>query len=101
MVEYIDISGKKYPVRFGFNALREFSRKTGTTLADLGSMEKNITLDQAITLAWCGFKDGARKDKITFKLDVSDIADLLDEDPNVLERVFNVFNEQFSDGKKK
>ena len=101
MVEFIEVNGKRYPVRFGFNALREFTAVTGTTLSQLQSLQENITLDHAIKLVWCGFKDGARKEKMPFSLAVDDIADLLDEDNTVLEKAFETFNKQFSADEKK
>jgi len=102
MVEYIETNNKRYPVRFGFNALREFTRVTGMPLAALTSLQNEITLDQAITLVWCGFKDGARKDKMPFKMEIDDVADLLDEDQTILEKAFEIFGRQFSaEGEKK
>jgi hypothetical protein len=96
MVEYIETNKKRFPVRFGFNALREFSRATGMPLAALTSLQNDITLDQAITLVWCGFKDGARKEKMPFKMEVDDVADLLDEDATILEKAFDIFGRQFA-----
>ena len=60
----IETNERKHAVRFGFNALREFSRMTGTTLAQLEDLGVDMTLDQAVTLMYCGFKDGARKEKV-------------------------------------
>lgn len=102
MTQFIEIGDRKHPIRFGFNALREFSRMTGTTLAQLESLGDAMTLDQAITLMYCGFKDGARKEKAPFRYDVADIADWIDEDDTLIEKSFAVFEEQFaSDGAKK
>jgi hypothetical protein len=101
MIEYIEVNGNRYPVRFGFNALREFASITGTTLSELQHLQKNITLDHAIKLVYCGFKDGARKDKMPFSMSVEDIADLLDEDSSILEKAFETFNKQFSGNEKK
>lgn len=96
MVEYIETNNKRFPVRFGFNALREFSRVTGMPLAALSNLQHDITLDQAITLVWCGLKDGARKDKMPFKMAVDDVADLMDDDASILEKAFEIFGRQFS-----
>ena len=101
MVEFIEVNGKRYPVRFGFNALREFTAVTGTTLSQLQTLQENITLDNAIKLVWCGFKDGARKEKMPFSITVDDIADLLDEDSSILEQAFDTFNRHFSNDEKK
>ena len=96
MVQIIETNERKHSVRFGFNALREFSRMTGTTLAQLEDLGVDMTLDQAITLMYCGFKDGARKEKVNFRYEVSDIADWIDDDDELIEKVFSVFEDQFS-----
>lgn len=104
MVQIIETNEKKFPVRFGFNALREFSRMTGMTLNELEKFGNDMTLDHAITLMYCGFKDGARKEKVKFRYEVSDIADWIDDDQALIEKVFAVFEDQYSspsDGKKK
>ena len=41
MIEYIETNNKRFPVRFGFNALREFSRVTGMPLAALTSLQND------------------------------------------------------------
>jgi hypothetical protein len=96
MVQIIETNERKYPVRFGFNALREFSQMTGMTLNELENFGNDMTLDHAITLMYCGFKDGARKEKVKFRYDVSDIADWIDDDDLLIEKVFAVFEAQFS-----
>ena len=96
MVQIIETNERKHAVRFGFNALREFSKMTGTTLSQLEDLGNDMTLDQAITLMFCGFKDGARKEKIHFRYDVADIADWIDEDEELIEKVFAVSEEQYS-----
>ncbi len=96
MVQIIETNERKHAVRFGFNALREFSKMTGTTLSQLENLGNDMTLDQAITLMYCGFKDGARKEKIHFRYDVADIADWIDEDEELIEKVFAVFEDQYS-----
>ena len=101
MTTIIEIGERKHPIRFGFNALREFSRMTGTTLAQLENLGDDMTLDQAITLMYCGFKDGARKEKAPFRYDVADVADWIDEDETLIEKAFAVFEEQFSSGSEK
>lgn len=101
MTTIIEIGERKHPIRFGFNALREFSRMTGTTLAQLENLGDDMTLDQAITLMYCGFKDGARKEKSQFRYDVADVADWIDEDEGLIEKAFAVFEQQFSSGSEK
>tara|TARA_R100001369_G_C3315031_1_gene167952 strand:- start:320 stop:649 length:330 start_codon:yes stop_codon:yes gene_type:complete len=97
----IIISGKDYPVKYGYAALRHFSDATGTTLGDLGTMGESMTITQAIALVWAGLKDGARVTKTEFDLDLDDVADLLDEDDKAMERVLSVFSESLAPKSKK
>jgi len=102
MTHIIEIADRKHPIRFGFNALREFSRMTGTTLAQLERLGDDMTLDQAITLMYCGFKDGARKEKSPCRYDVADVADWIDDDEALIVKAFSIFEEQFAaKGEKK
>jgi len=102
MVEIIETNERKHPIRFGFNALREFSKMTGMTLSQLESLGNDMTLDHAITLMYCGFKDGARKEKVNFRYSVDDISDWIDDDESLIEKVFKVFEDQFnSEAEKK
>ena len=96
--EFIDLGGEKFPIKFGFAALRHYSNITGTTLADLDKIGNNMTLDDALTLMYCGIKDGHRASKQEFDLDIDDIADLLDGNMHCLEKVFEVLGRQMSDG---
>ena len=47
-----------------------------------------------------GFKDGARKKKAPFRYDVADVADWIDEDETLIEKV-GIFEEQFASKAKK
>lgn len=94
----IEIAGKKYPVSFGQNALAQFGRQAGLSLSALNNLSVD-TLDllNLHTLIWCGLKDGHRKArkageaKGQFNAEVEDIADLLDMDPEAMERILNEF----------
>ena len=96
--EIIEIGSKKFPIKFGFAALRNYSNLTGTSLADLDKIGVNMTLDGALTLMYCGIKDGHRVSKQDFTLDIDDIADALDGNMDCLEKVFEVLARQMSDG---
>lgn len=103
MFEYIDINGKKMPIKFGFNALRHFSRRTGTTINDMERLGTNMNFDHAICLIHCGLMDGARVAKEKFVFTEEDLADALDSDMDIIERAMTVFTDQLSqkDRKKK
>lgn len=104
--QLVEIAGNKLPCRFGFNALSEFCSNTNTSLADLDSIASNMSLESALALIYVGLKDGHRvkckeDGKVTdFKYTMEDVADLIDEDWDVMAKVFEVF-ESMMGGKKK
>ena len=89
--EEIESEGKKYPVRYGFWALNQFCKVCGLTLADLGKLESQMQPEHAIGLVWAGLKDGHRKAKLSFDLSLDDIADLIDEDAQLITKCMTVF----------
>ena len=93
MFEIVIINGKDYPVRFGMNALRLFCKETNRKLTDLDKLGQDLSLDDACFLIKAGLTDGAGKE---FSLTVYDITDILDEDFDALQKVMDVFSEQFS-----
>jgi hypothetical protein len=100
MQEYINIAEKKYPIKYGFNALRIFTNITGLKLQDMGTLSTDINLEQAIVLMYAGLKDGARAEKVKFTLEVDDVADLLDQDQEALNKCMEVFARAFEDAGK-
>jgi len=87
MYEVVIINGKDYPVRFGMNSLR---------LADLDKLGEGISLDDACYLILNGIKDGSRVSGQECSLSVDDVADMLDEDFDALNKVLEIFSSQFS-----
>ena len=96
----IFIDGKDYPVKYGFAALRIFSEATGTTLNDLAKLGDNISITQALALVWAGLKDGARAMGTDFKLSIDEVADLLDNDQEAMEKVLAVFQDSLATPEK-
>ena len=70
---FVEIGGKKHPIKFGFNALRKYSMKTGTTLAQLNQIGDNMGLNDALVLIHCGIEDGYRAAKQECKLSIDDL----------------------------
>tara|TARA_R100000656_G_scaffold14887_2_gene14626 strand:+ start:4183 stop:4533 length:351 start_codon:yes stop_codon:yes gene_type:complete len=101
MYEIIEINGKKLPIKFGFSALRKFSKITGMKLQDMEVLGNNMTLDSAITMIHCAIVDGHRvaKEECTYTSD--DLADDLDTDMEAIERAMNIFAEMMSGAEKK
>jgi len=97
MVKYVEIGGEQRPVKYGFAALMEFTEANGYTMADLDKLGDNMKLKDALFLVWCGLKHGARVEKKPFSFSIEDIADWLDETPQAMENVLNVFSSSFSD----
>ena len=98
--EKVKIAGQELNIRFGFNALAVFEKESGESISGLSSYGENIPINVAICLVYAGLKDGARVSKSEFKLTKEDIADLLEEDNNALNRVMKVFADMMG-GKKK
>ena len=96
MYEIVIINKTDFPVRFGMNALRLFCKDTGRTLQDLDKLGEDMSLDDACFLILNGIKDGSRVSGKECSLNVDDIADLLDEDFEALNKVLEVFSNQFT-----
>ena len=100
MVKHVEIGGKERPVKYGFAALMEFTEENGYTMADLDKLGENMKLKDALFLVWCGLKHGARVEKQPYSYSIEDVADWLDETPEAMEKVLNVFSSSFSDSKE-
>ncbi len=90
---FVEIGGKKHPIKFGFNALRKYSMKTGTTLAQLNQIGDNMGLNDALVLIHCGIEDGYRAAKQECKLSIDDLADSMDGDMEAIARCMEVLAE--------
>jgi len=96
MFEVVILNKKDFPIRFGMNALRIYCKKTNTSLQDLDKLGEDLSLDKACQLILAGLQDGARVAGKDFDLTVEDIADILDDDMEALQKCFDIFGEQFS-----
>tara|TARA_R100000963_G_C4626063_1_gene92283 strand:+ start:415 stop:789 length:375 start_codon:yes stop_codon:yes gene_type:complete len=96
MFEVVILNKKDYPIRFGMNALRIYCKQTNKSLTDLEKLGQDMSLDDACQLILAGLRDGARVAGKDFSLNVEDMADLLDDDFEALQKCLNVFSEQFS-----
>ena len=90
------INGKDYPVKYGFAALRSFTDVTNMSLGGLSNLGSDMTISHAIALVWAGMKDGARVMKQDFTMSLDDVADLLDEDEEAIQKVLKVFEMSMS-----
>ena len=99
--EFIQINEKKYPIKFGFNALRKYSAKTNTSLSDLDKLGSNMTLDGALILIYCRIEDGYRAAKQNCELSIDDLADLIDTDYDAIARAMKILGDQMGGSKGK
>ena len=99
---FVKINEKKFPVKFGFNALRKYSALTNTSLQELDKLGQDMSLDSALTLIFCGIEDGYRAAKQQCKITIDSLADLIDEDFDAIGRCMEVLAEQMggATGKK-
>ena len=98
---FIEIDDKKYPIKFGFNALRKYSTKTNTTLQDLDKLGTDMTLDDALTLIYCGVEDGYRAAKQECEISIDDLADLIDNDYDSIGKAMEILAEQMGGNTEK
>ncbi len=98
---FIEIDKKKYPIKFGFNALRKYSSKTNTTLQDLDKLGTDMTLDDALNLIFCGIEDGYRAAKQECEISIDDLADLIDGDFDSIGRAMEILAEQMGGSNEK
>ena len=89
--ELITIGGKERAIRYGFWALAQFCEMCNIKLSELGRLEKDLDLKQAIYLIYVGLEDGARKSGQETELSVEDVADCLDEDDTLIAQALDVF----------
>lgn len=93
--EFVTLAGKKYPIKFGFNALRKYGIKTNTSLQDLNKLGSGeMQLDHALTLILCGIEDGFRAAKQPCDMDVETLSDLVDEDFDLIEKCMTILANQ-------
>ena len=98
---FVKLGDEKYPIKFGFNALRKYSSKTNTSLQDLDKLGVNMTLDNALTLIYCGIEDGYRAAKQECKLSIDDLADLIDNDYDSIAKAMEILAEQMGGNTEK
>ena len=100
--EILEIGEHKMACRFGFNALRKYSLKTGATMNDLNKLGSGqLTFNDAFSLIYCGIEDGHRSAKQPFKLSLDDITDMFDGNLDCLEKAFEILGRSMGDGNEK
>ena len=95
MIDYIKIGKQEHPVRFGTNALRNYSGEYNVPIVELGRIDKRTNLFNLIGLMFAGLKDGARTEKKEFPYTIEDVSDWADDDPTLLERMLVIYKAQY------
>jgi len=94
MYEILEINDKEFACKFGFNALRRFSRLTKMPISQLEILGDKMTLDEAVILIHCGIADGHRAAKKELDYSIDDLADDLDTDMEAIGRAMDIFGNQ-------
>ncbi len=71
-------------------ALAQFCDEHGITLADFSKLGENMEPKILLSLLWHGIKDGHRKERKDFSYTITDVGDLLDENPAFLEKAMDI-----------
>lgn len=90
-VQTIEVNGKELPISYGMAALADFLHSEGLTLTELGSIADKFQLTSVINLIHVGLKHGARKAGKDFTLTPDDVADLLDDSPEIINQALELF----------
>jgi len=93
MHKLINIAGTDYPVSFGLFALKSFEDATGIGSGDLVNSISKKPISVSLDLFYFAFKDGFRKAKKEFTLTQADIADLVDQDREAMDKLFAFFGD--------
>lgn len=86
----IESAGVALPFSFGMAALARFCEAEGLTLTDLPKLSEGMSAFRALNLVWHGLADGHRREKKPFTLTVDDVGDLVDADPELMQKCMDV-----------
>jgi len=84
-----------FPVHFGFACQAEFCEEMQITLAEFDERVggSKLRLMDIITLAWYAIKHGCRRTASPFTLTKDELADLLDDNPTAITKLFELLVE--------
>lgn len=105
-MQSIELAGRVYPISFGFGALMEYEKETGTPatalFAQFAGNEAKLT--DVATLVACGLTNASRKLNIGAVYTAQDVADLLDDTPDSMSaimRAMEILAESFAPAEAK
>jgi hypothetical protein len=75
---FVELGGRKRPVRFGFRQVAEFERLSGVSVLQVAAMMLALKVDTVVKGLWVSFR---QQDP---KINEAKICDMLDDDPRQL-----------------
>lgn len=102
---FIELGGVRRPVRFGFEGLLAYEKKTDRkALSDFAALSDDlsqVSVTMMVDLVWSGLYAGYRKEGIPQDFDEFDVANWLGDAPDAFQAVMGVFAESFPSAEKK
>lgn len=94
LVDYINISEKRYPVSYNMYSLTWWAKECGIPLDDLFGGELNVDFDayEGLVLMYAGLKFGAKEVSRRFNMTESEFGIHLAKEPTVGEGLVEIFN---------
>lgn len=89
----VEISGTKHPIYYGMAALDEFLTIQNITLRQLSTLTDNMSFSMIINLVMVGLKHGYRRAGKDFTISYEDVADMMDENPDLFKTCMDLFSE--------
>jgi len=80
MNNYVNIGGKKRPLYFGMNGIREFCKQYEIDLQGFADAFTSLDMDKAINMITIALNEGARKEGVKELYTIETVSDWLDED---------------------
>ena len=89
-VETIKLGDKSYPFYVGLNALRFYKQETGVDLLPKLNSGFQLESEVIVGLTFAGIKEGLRRQNKPMKLKFEDVADLLDDNFDMIGEIFEL-----------
>ena len=90
----IIVNGKALPIHFGMKAINEFSKVQGVEFSDTATTTEVLgSIESIVTLTVVGLNEGARRSGSEKRYVEDDVWDMLDEDPNLILVISDIFVE--------
>ncbi len=105
-MQFLELAGQSYPIRFGYGALMEYELATGKSAVQMATAGDTVGFTDILTLIACGLTNGAELAGAPREFTAKSVSRLLDETPNspaVIQKAMALLQESFAfeDAKKK